>query len=70
MKGTPTQVTCRGALHGYPKIHVFTRISGLLEDMSTPNHPIQHINSQCLTLQRLLLAARHQQLEYLAHLAL
>ncbi len=34
MKGTPTQLTCRGALHGYPKISAFTSLYVLMQDMN------------------------------------
>ena len=33
MKGTPTQLTCRGALHGYPSM-LITNIFILVQDVS------------------------------------
>jgi hypothetical protein len=34
MKGTPTQLTCRGALHGYPRISALTNRYALGQDVS------------------------------------
>jgi hypothetical protein len=33
-RGTPTQLTCRGALNGYPKISAFTSLYVLVQNVS------------------------------------
>jgi hypothetical protein len=36
MKGTPTQLACRGALHGYPQISALTSLYLLVQDVPKP----------------------------------
>jgi hypothetical protein len=38
MKGTPTQLTCRGALHGYPGSTLGNIIFKLLQDVGVQTH--------------------------------
>jgi hypothetical protein len=32
MKGTPTQLTCRGTFHGYPQIYALTSLNALIQE--------------------------------------
>ena len=45
MKGTPTQLTFRGALHGYPRSTLLSSPDVLAQDMDLPNY-IDRLTSQ------------------------
>jgi hypothetical protein len=39
MKGTPTQLTCRGALHGYPKLTLSNSPVHMGQDYESHKYP-------------------------------